>query len=397
MRYDFDKVINRFNTGSIKWDESENLFGEKDLLPMWVADMDFMAPAPVIEAMKERVEHGIFGYTSRPDSYYEAVIGWMQRRHQWSVQKEWICHCPGVVPALSYIVQAFTQPGEKVVIQPPVYYPFTNVVAGNGRQVVHNPLKYEDGRYTMDFEDLLRKLDPDVKLLILCNPHNPGGRVWTREELTRLGDICTRHNVRIVSDEIHCDLVLKGHTHTPLAAISEEFAQNTIMCTAPSKTFNLAGLQTSNIIIPNEDMREVFQATMDTLALRLTNTLGVVATESAYRYGDEWLDQLLDYLQQNLEFLTDYIERSINGIKVIKPEATYLVWLDCRELGMDTESLQQFILKEAKVAVNQGFTFGPGGEGFIRMNIACPRSVLEEGLRRIEKAVNSCKGVTKQV
>ncbi|KQL46042.1 cystathionine beta-lyase [Brevibacillus choshinensis] len=395
MRYDFDKVINRFQTASIKWDESENLFGEKDLIPMWVADMDFMAPAPVIEAMKERVEHGIFGYTLRPESYYEAVIGWMKRRHQWSVQKEWICHCPGVVPALNYIVQAFTQPGDKVVIQPPVYYPFTNVVEGNGRQVVHNPLRYENGSYMMDFDDLQRKMDPDVKLLILCNPHNPGGRVWTREELTELGNICIRNNVHIVSDEIHGDLVLKGHTHTPFAAISKEFAENSIVCTAPSKTFNLAGLQASNIIIPNETYREIFQATMNTLAIRLTNTFGVVATESAYRYGDEWLDQLLEYLQQNLDFLTEYVEKRINGIKVIKPEATYLVWLDCRELGMDTETLQEFILKQAKVAVNQGFTFGLGGEGFIRMNIACPRSVLEEGLSRIEKAVNSCRGAIK--
>ncbi|MED4584265.1 MalY/PatB family protein [Brevibacillus choshinensis] len=395
MHYDFDKVINRFHTASIKWDESENLFGEKDLLPMWVADMDFPAPAPVIEALKERVEHGIFGYTARPESYYEAVIGWMKRRHQWSVQKEWIIHCPGVVPALSYIVQCFTQPGDKVVIQPPVYHPFTNVVASNGRQVVHNPLKLENGRYTMDFDDLRKKLDPDVKLLILCNPHNPGGTVWTKEELTELGNICIEHNVMIVSDEIHGDLVLKGHTHTPFAAISEEFAQNTIVCTAPSKTFNLAGLQASNIIIPNDKWREVFSATMNILSLKLTNTFGVVATESAYRFGDEWLDQLLDYLQQNLDFLTEYVEKNIKNIKVMKPEATYLVWLDCSELGMDTDSLQQFILKQAKVAVNQGYTFGSGGEGFIRMNIACPRSVLEEGLSRIEKAVNSCKGAVK--
>lgn len=393
MRYDFDKVINRLNTASVKWDEVDRIFGDKDLLPLWVADMDFQVPAPVTDALRERVEHGIFGYTERPESYYEAVIGWMERRHQWSVQKEWICHCPGVVPALSYLVQVFTQPGDKVIIQPPVYHPFTSVVADNGREVVHNPLKYEQGRYIMDFEDLRQKMDPSVKLLILCNPHNPGGRVWTKEELTELGNICLENNVMVISDEIHGDLILKGHKHIPFAAISEEFAQNSIICTAPSKTFNMAGMQTSNIIIPNQEYREAFQKMMSTLVLRMTNTFGVVATEAAYRHGDEWLDQLLMYLQGNLDFLTEYIETHIKGIKVIQPEGTYLVWLDCRELGMDTKGLQEFMGKQAKVAVNQGHVFGPGGEQFIRLNMACPRSLIEEGLERIAKAVSSCRSI----
>ncbi|MED1794710.1 pyridoxal phosphate-dependent aminotransferase [Brevibacillus nitrificans] len=393
MRYDFDKVINRLNTASVKWDEVDRFFGDKDLLPLWVADMDFQVPAPVTDALRARVEHGIFGYTERPESYYEAVIGWMERRHQWSVQKEWICHCPGVVPALSYLVQVFTQPGDKVIIQPPVYHPFTSVVADNGREVVHNPLKYEEGRYFMDFEDLRQKMDPSVKLLILCNPHNPGGRVWTKEELTELGNICLENNVMVISDEIHGDLILKGHKHIPFAAISEEFAQNSIICTAPSKTFNMAGMQTSNIIIPNQEYREAFQKMMSTLVLRMTNTFGVVATEAAYRHGDEWLDQLLVYLQGNLDFLTEYIETHIKGIKVIQPEGTYLVWLDCRELGMDAKGLQEFMGKQAKVAVNQGHVFGPGGEQFIRLNMACPRSLIEEGLERIAKAVSSCRSV----
>ncbi|RNB83186.1 pyridoxal phosphate-dependent aminotransferase [Brevibacillus nitrificans] len=393
MRYDFDKVINRLNTASVKWDEVDRIFGDKDLLPLWVADMDFQVPAPVTDALRARVEHGIFGYTERPESYYEAVIGWMERRHQWSVQKEWICHCPGVVPALSYLVQVFTQPGDKVIIQPPVYHPFTSVVADNGREVVHNPLKYEEGRYFMDFEDLRQKMDPSVKLLILCNPHNPGGRVWTKEELTELGNICLENNVMVISDEIHGDLILKGHKHIPFAAISEEFAQSSIICTAPSKTFNMAGMQTSNIIIPNQEYREAFQKMMSTLVLRMTNTFGVVATEAAYRHGDEWLDQLLVYLQGNLDFLTEYIETHIKGIKVIQPEGTYLVWLDCRELGMDAKGLQEFMGKQAKVAVNQGHVFGPGGEQFIRLNMACPRSLIEEGLERIAKAVSSCRSV----
>lgn len=393
MRYDFDKVINRLNTASVKWDEVDRIFGDKDLLPLWVADMDFQVPAPVTDALRERVEHGIFGYTERPESYYEAVIGWMERRHEWSVQKEWICHCPGVVPALSYLVQVFTEPGDKVIIQPPVYHPFTSVVTDNGREVVHNPLKYEQGRYFMDFEDLRQKMDPSVKLLILCNPHNPGGRVWTKEELTELGNICLENNVMVISDEIHGDLILKGHKHIPFAAISEEFAQNSIICTAPSKTFNMAGMQTSNIIIPNKEYREAFQKMMSKLVLRMTNTFGVVATEAAYRHGDEWLDQLLAYLQGNLDFLTEYIETHIKGIKVIQPEGTYLVWLDCRELGMDTKGLQEFMGKQAKVAVNQGHVFGPGGEQFIRLNMACPRSLIEEGLERIAKAVSNCRSV----
>ncbi|WNC15654.1 MalY/PatB family protein [Brevibacillus brevis] len=393
MQYNFDKVIDRFHTASVKWDEQEKLFGQKDLLPLWVADMDFQLPAPVLEAMRARVDHGIFGYTERPESYYEAVIGWMQRRHGWQIQKEWICYCPGVVPALSYLVQSFTKPGEKVMIQPPVYPPFSGVVTANGREVVENPLKYEDGRLTMDFDDMRSKMDPDVKLFILCNPHNPGGRVWTREELTELGNICMENNVMVISDEIHGDLVLKGHTHIPFASISEEFAQHSIVCTAPSKTFNMAGLQTSNIIIANEEWRNAFQHTLNILSLRLTNTFGVVATESAYRYGDEWLDQLLEYLQGNLAFLTSFIESRIPKIKVVQPEATYLVWLDCRELGMDEKSLQRFLLTQAKVAVNQGYTFGQGGEQFIRLNIACPRSILEEGLKRIEQAVNSLQSV----
>lgn len=393
MQYNFDKVIDRFHTASVKWDEQEKLFGQKDLLPLWVADMDFQLPAPVLEAMRARVDHGIFGYTERPESYYEAVIGWMQRRHGWQIQKEWICYCPGVVPALSYLVQSFTKPGEKVMIQPPVYPPFSGVVTANGREVVENPLKYEDGRLTMDFDDMRSKMDPDVKLFILCNPHNPGGRVWTREELTELGNICMENNVMVISDEIHGDLVLKGHTHIPFASISDEFAQHSIVCTAPSKTFNMAGLQTSNIIIANEEWRNAFQHTLNILSLRLTNTFGVVATESAYRYGDEWLDQLLEYLQGNLAFLTSFIESRIPKIKVVQPEATYLVWLDCRELGLDEKSLQRFLLTQAKVAVNQGYTFGQGGEQFIRLNIACPRSILEEGLKRIEQAVNSLQSV----
>jgi len=360
---------------------------------MWVADMDFKVPEPVIEAVKQRAEHGIFGYTARNDSYYEAITGWMERRHNWKVDKDWICHAPGVVPALGMIVRTFTKPGDKIIIQPPVYYPFTNVVEKNERIIVPNPLKYENGKYVMDFEDLENKIDPDVKMIIISSPHNPVGRVWTKEELAQLGEICLKNNILVVSDEIHFDLILKGHTHTPFAAISEEFAQNSIVCTAPSKTFNLAGLQTSNIIIPNKTLRDQFTNTIESLFIGMTNTFGLVATESAYRYGDEWLDQLLEYLQQNVEFLTEYINQHIPELKVVPLEGTYLVWIDCRELGLDAKELEHLMQKEAKVALDEGYIFGKSGEGFTRINIACPQSTLEEGLRRIEKAVKSIRGV----
>ncbi|WP_026676281.1 MalY/PatB family protein [Fictibacillus gelatini] len=392
MKYDFDTAIDRMKTASVKWDDAENLFGEKDILPMWVADMDFKAPAPVIEALKDRAEHGIFGYTMRPESYYDAVAGWMERRHSWTIEKEWICHSPGVVPALSFIVEAFTQPDDKIVIQTPVYYPFTKVVEQNGRKLVHNPLKFEDGRYVMDYEDLKIKVsDPDVKMLILCSPHNPVGRVWTKEELIELGQICIENNVLVVADEIHFDLVYKAYQHTPFASISEEFANHSIICTAPSKTFNLAGLQISNIIIPNKKLRLTFSKTVENHFIGLSNTFGVTATEAAYRHGDEWLDQLMDYLQKNLEFMTEYIESHMSEIKVIKPEGTYLVWLDCRALGMGAKELERFMQKEAKVAFDEGYIFGKEGEGFTRVNIACPRSLLEEALKRIEKAIKTIR------
>ncbi|MGE5486162.1 MAG: MalY/PatB family protein [Ignavibacteriales bacterium] len=395
MRYDFDRVINRYNTASEKWDGVQSQFGEKDLLPMWVADMDFSVPEPVTEALRKRVEHGVYGYTRRPDSYFEAIVDWMERRHGWAVRREWICHSPRVMTALSCIVQSFTQPGDKVVIQSPVYHPFARVVLNNGRRLVRNQLLFENDRYSMDLDDLRESLDSGAKMLILCSPHNPVGRVWTRDELEELGDICLEHNVLVISDEVHADIVFKGHVHTPFASVSEEFSQNTMVCTGPSKTFNLAGMCTSNVIIPNEDLRQAFLTTMDRNNLLFADSLGLVAAESAYRYGEEWFEQLLEYLRQNLEFLTKYISKNIHGIKVIEPEGTYLVWLDCRGLGMDARDLERFFLKKAGVAMNQGYIFGPGGEGFVRMNIACPRSLLLEGLRRIEEAVRSLQGFRK--
>ncbi|WP_340701100.1 MalY/PatB family protein [Brevibacillus borstelensis] len=388
MHYDFDQVHNRFHTDSIKWDRTEKLFGDKDILPMWIADMDFRCPLPVIERLISRAEHGIFGYTARSDSYFESFAGWVKRRHHWEIKKEWIRCSPGILTALSIIVQTFTEPEDKVIIQPPVYHPFPGIVQKNNRELVLNPLMLNIGRYEMDYDDLIGKIDPKVKMIILCNPHNPVGRVWTKAELERLGQICAEHDILVVSDEAHFDLIHNGHRHTLFASISEPFALGSITCTAPSKTFNMAGLQMSNIIIPDQQKRAMFTKALDMLHLSLSNTFGIVAAETAYRHGDEWLDQCLAYVGDNLAFLTDFIEAHIKPIKVIQPEGTYLVWLDCRELGMDAKTLEQFFRKQAKVALDEGYKFGKGGEGFTRVNIACPRSVLEEGLQRMASAVH---------
>jgi cystathionine beta-lyase len=392
MQYNFDKVINRLGTSSSKWDTAAEAFGEKDIIPLTAADMDFQIPQPVTEAMRKRIEHGVYGYTCRLDSYYQAVIDWMKRKHGWDIKKEWICHAPGVVGSLCYIIDAFSQPGDKVVIQPPVYHPFAREIRLANRQVLNNPLKYENGRYTMDLDDLRRKLDPSVKIMIISAPHNPVGRVWTKDELDKLGEVCKEHNVLLVSDEVHCDLLFQGHKHVSFGRVSQElggkFDGNMIVCTAASKTFNLAGLQTSNIIIPDKAIREKYVATLDRFHSLATNTFGIIATENAYRYGDEWLEQLLAYLKANQDFVADFLEKRIKKMKLIKPEGTYLLWIDCKELGMSCEEMESFFAHKAKVGLNQGYIFGEEGKGFVRLNIAYPRSVLKECLERIEKAVN---------
>jgi len=389
MNYNFDRVIDRYNTNAIKLDSTKSIFGTDDVLPMWVADMDFEAPQRVIEALVTKAKHGIFGYSDGTESYYEAVMGWMSRRHNWRIEKDWICFSPGVVPALLWIVRAFVKPGEKVVLQSPVYPPFFRSIESNGAELLNNPLKLENGQYVIDFVDLEEKLKSGAKMLILCNPHNPVGRVWRREELMKIGELCLQYHVMVVSDEIHSDLVYPGQKHIPYAALSEELAMNSIVCTAPSKTFNLAGLQTSNIIIPNPELRLIFKEMLARNGMSHPNIFGLVAMEAAYNEGEEWLVQLLDYLKGNLNFLLQYLERNVSRVKVIVPEGTYLVWLDFRELGLKPKALQAFLLKNARVAMNAGYTFGPGGEGFERLNIACPRSVLQEGLERIARAVNS--------
>ncbi len=392
LKYDFDTVIERSGNYSSKWDELKKMFGRDDLLPMWVADMDFMSPQPVVDALVERAKQGIYGYTSRPESYFESVARWMKKRHNWDAKTEWMIYTPGVVPALSFIINAFTYPGDKVLVQQPVYYPFFRVIEDNGRRIVNNPLIYKDGRYTMDFDDLEEKVkDRRIKLMFLCSPHNPVGRVWTKDELIRLGRICIDNNILVVSDEIHHDILYPGVKHIPFASISEEFALSSIICTAPSKTFNLAGLQTSTIIIPNTAYYDIYRNFIKRLQLLRNNAFGLVALEAAYTHGEEWLDQLLEYLDGNLRAFTEGIEKDVPQIKVVKPEGTYLVWLDCRELGFDAHQLNDFIINKAKLAFESGYWFGHGGEGFQRVNIACPRTYVNEAVKRLKSAVESIK------
>lgn len=383
----FDEIIDRSHTGSLKWDPAslKEQFGHEDLLPLWVADMDFRAPQPVIDALVERVQHGIFGYTFQ-SNYKDSVINWFNRRHNWIINKNWFVFSPGIVPAVTYLVQRFTQPGDKVIIQTPVYHPFIDLIKHNGRRVVSNKLELLDSRYQMNYEDLEEQVkDPRTKVLILCSPHNPVGRVWSKDELVRLGNICIENDILIIADEIWCDLVYPRYKHTPFASISSQFAQQSITCTAGSKTFNLAGLQHSNILIPSEKLRENFKVQMEKLFLFIPNVFGSLALQVAYDKGEEWLDSVISVIDQNLTFLKAFVQEKLPNVSVIEPEGTYLVWLDFRSFRLDPMELQEKILTEAKVALEPGDKFGAGGEGFERINIACPLSILEEGLERIAK------------
>ncbi|MDF2935504.1 MAG: class aminotransferase [Paenibacillaceae bacterium] len=387
--YDFDTVISREGTQSAKWNYAREKTGVAGVLPMWVADMDFETVPEVADAIRERALHRIYGYTQRSDGYYDAIRDWYRVRCGWSVDKSWITHSAGVVNALYTAVRALTEPGDGVLLQPPVYHPFYSAISRNGCRTILNPLKVEDGRYVLDLEDLERKLaGGNVKLFLLCNPHNPVGRVFTEAELRVMGELCLAYKVKVVSDEIHGDLVFAPHRHIPFASLSPEFSANAIVCTAPSKTFNLAGLSTSNIIIPDEAVRERFNKTAEDSAQKSFNLFGAVACEAAYRYGGEWLDQLLIYLDENKEYALRFFRERLPGLPVTEPEGMYFLWVDCRRLGLDNGELEQFLLQEAGVWFNQGHMFGPGGDGFVRINIGCPRALVEEGLSRLERAVS---------
>ena len=388
-KYNFDEIANREGTNSLKYDARAKFFNSEEVLPLWVADMDFKTPDFIVDAIKKRTEHEIFGYTFRSDEYYQAIIDWMRRRHSWTVQKEWISFSPGVVAGLSLAVETFSKPGDSIIVQPPVYFPFFDVVKGSKRKMIENPLKIENGRYTFDLEDLKAKIDDNTKMLLLCNPQNPGGMVWTKEELVALGNICLENNILVVSDEIHSDLILDGNKHLPFANISDEFAKNSVVCMAPSKTFNVAGFSSSLIIIPDKNKLARYERTLGIGHLGMGNIFGTIAMQAAYTHGDEWLGQLLTYLQGNYNYLEKYITQKLPKVNVMKPEATYLIWLDFREYGMSDTELSKFATNEAKVALNNGGRFGAGGDGWLRINIGCPRSILMEALERLAKAFGS--------
>ena len=389
MQYDFDTVQNRFGTGSEKYDFILENGHREDVLPMWVADMDFQTAPEVIAALHACVAHGIFGYTSTKRDYFDAVAAWQKKYFGWEIQEEWLVKTPGVVNAIATAVRTYTQTGDAVLVMRPVYYPFSISIETNHRRLINSPLVLKDGKYHIDFEDFERKIvENDVKMLIFCSPHNPVGRVWTREELLQVGDIANRHQVIVISDEIHADFTFPGHTHTPLCSQKKEYEQNTITCTSPSKSFNLAGLATSNILIPNPLLREKFQQEQKSAAISGANQMGLAACKAAYTKGAEWLCQLKKYLYENLEFAREAL-KEIPGISLIEPEGTYLLWLDCRGLGLNSQQMEDFIENKARLWLDGGEMFGEEGAGFQRVNIACPRATLAEAFRRLKQAVQS--------
>jgi cystathionine beta-lyase len=395
--WNFDQVIDRSGTASMKWEPHVlgKVFGKgkENLLPLWVADMDFKCPAVIKQAMEKRLEHQIYGYSLTDPSYFPALISWYRRRHQWEIDEAWIKTTPGVVPAINYIIQRFSQPGDKVLIQPPVYYPFARAILNNGRRIAENPLRIENGQYQMDFNDLEEKVrDPRVNLAILCSPHNPVGRVWTKEELEIFGNICRENNVLIISDEIHCDLVMPGFKHMCFASISSEFAENSITCLAASKTFNLAGLQQSSIVISNPTLRKEFTNQIENLGFTngIGGTLfGAVAAAAAYNDAEPWLDDLIEYLQGNYTYLKSYLEQKLPGVVVYELQGTYLVWVDFQAVVPDQEERIRLLEEKAGVGLDHGEWFGDNGAGFERINIACPRSILR---RAAESIVEAFKG-----
>ena len=384
MIYNFDEVISRRGTNSLKWDCAT----EEGVLPMWVADMDFRAAQPIVDALQKRVEHGVFGYTQVPDAYYEAVINWFDRRHGWRMNKEWIIYTTGVVPAVSAVIKALTQPGDKVLMQTPVYNCFFSSIRNNGCEIASSPLIYENQTFRTDFEDLERQAaDERVKVMLLCNPHNPAGRVWTREELTRIGEICLRHGVTVVSDEIHCELVASGYVYTPFASLSKEFEQHSVTCMSPSKSFNIAGLQIANIVAADEEIRQKIDRAINTNEVCDVNPFGVVGAIAAYNEGEEWLTQLLDYIWGNYQCMKAFCEEHLPEFPLTKLEGTYLVWMDCRALNRPSLELEHDLVREAKLWINPGTMYGAEGEGFMRWNIACPRASVLEGLKRFRDYV----------
>lgn len=385
MKYDFDKTIDRRATNSYKWDSAP-----EGVLPMWVADMDFRTAPAIIDALQKRVAHGIFGYTRVPDAYYDAVTSWFSRRHGWDIDREWIIYTSGVVPAVSAVIKALTVPGDKVIVQTPVYNCFFSSIRNNGCEIVSNPLRRTADTYKMDFDALERcAADPRTKVMLLCNPHNPAGRVWTPDELTRLGNICLRNGVTVVADEIHCELVYQGFKYTPFASLSDAFLHRSVTCVSPSKAFNIAGLQIANIVAFDNDLRSRIDKAININEVCDVNPFGVAATIAAYNEGEEWLNQLVDYLHGNYEAMAEFCRRELAEFPITRLEGTYLVWMDCSSLGMSSDALEHALLDNARLWLNAGTMYGAEGEGYMRWNIACPRSVMLDGLNRFLNFVRS--------
>lgn len=386
--YNFDEIIDRKGTSCVKYDGLKNAYqGKENLIPLWVADMDFATPDFIVEALKKRCEHPVFGYTFDDDEYYESIQTWLDYKYHWKTEREWISYIPGIVKGIGLAVQCFTQPGDKVIIQPPVYHPFRLVPTRMGREVVYNPLKLEDGVYKMDFEQLESLIDKDCKMLILSNPHNPGGVVWEKEALVKLAQICSAHGILVISDEIHAEMTYPQFRHHPFATVSEEAAACSVTFMAPSKTFNIAGIVSSYALVPDSRIRERFYSFLEAGELNAGTIFAFTATKAAYTYGAEWLQQMRSYVIENVTFVDEYLKKNIPQIKVYRPQASFLVWLDCRELKLTQPELVQLFEDKAGLALNDGTMFGKEGEGFMRLNIGCPRSILNQALDSLKKAI----------
>ena len=388
MKYDFDKIIDRSNTEAVKYQMRKPNFKTEDVIPLWVADMDFEGPRPVIDAIKARADHGIFGYNVLTKEYKDAVINWQKRRNNWDLSPELLGTSPGVVPALIPLIEMFSKEGDQILIQPPVYPQFANVIKNCDRRVLNNPLTEVDGLYFVDFEDLEEKLKKQPKLFILCHPHNPVGKVFNQDELKRMGELCVKYKVPLISDEIHSDLTLWGNKHIPMATISEEINDNTITCFSIGKTFNMAGLQFSSIYFNNLKNKEKFESFWNKIHVSSPSTFAQVGAIAAYNEGEDWLEQVKTYIENNIKYVYNYIQENIPAIKVKMPQSTFLMWLDFRGLNLDGEELTQFLIKEAKLGLNAGETFGEGYERFARLNVATPRSILEKAMDQLKNAVD---------
>lgn len=390
MKYNFDEIIDRSASHCVKIERLKTIFGRDDLMPFWVADMDFLSPPEVTEALMERIKHGIFGYTVANDGYYDSIVNWLKNKHNYPVKKDEINFVPGVVKGFAFAIDVFTKENDKIIIQPPVYHPFRIVTESLNRQIINNPLKLENGKHKIDFDGLRQIIsENECKMLIFCSPHNPGGRVWDKDELKELAEICYDNNILVISDEIHADLVLPGYKHHPFATVSEKARENSITLMAPSKTFNIAGAVSSFAVIHNQELRDRYLGFLSPRELDQGTLFAFTATEAAYKHGGEWLDRLLEYVKENIDFVDDFLKKNIPQIKVMHPEASFLIWLDCRELGLSQPELVNLFVNKAKLALNDGSMFGKEGEGFMRLNVGTPRSNIKKALENLKKAINS--------